>query len=51
MYSLSEKPDIVAITEAKLSNNTVTNIDMSGYKFYQCRLDDCGRWSWYLCLQ
>ena len=36
MYSLSEKPDIVAITETKLNNNTVTNIDIhvSGYKFY-----------------
>ena len=49
MYSLSEKPDIVAITEAKLSNNTVTNIDMSGYKFYHVDSTAAGGAGIYVC--
>ena len=33
-YSLSVKPDILAVTETKLNSNTVTNINMPGYNFY-----------------
>ena len=33
--TFSRKPDIIGISETKLSQNSVTNIDLLGYKFYQ----------------
>jgi hypothetical protein len=33
--TFSRKPDIIGISETKLSQNSVTNIDLLGYNFYQ----------------
>ena len=34
IYTLSSKPDVIAITETKLNVNTIHNIDIPGYNFY-----------------
>ena len=34
IYTLSSKPDVLAITETKLNEKTVSNVDISGYNFY-----------------
>ncbi len=34
IYTLSSKPDVLAVTETKLNENTVSNVDISGYNFY-----------------
>ena len=33
-YTLSNRPDILAVTETRLNNNTVVNIQIPGYNFY-----------------
>ena len=34
IYALSSKPDVLALTETRLNENTTVNIDVPGYKFY-----------------
>ena len=34
IYTLSSKPDIIAVTETKLNVNTIHNIEIPGYNFY-----------------
>lgn len=34
IYCISSKPDILAVTESKLNENTLTNVDIFGYSFY-----------------
>lgn len=34
IYTLLSKPDVIAVTETKLNENTLINIDMHGYNFY-----------------
>ena len=34
LHSVNRKPDILAITETRLSNRTVTNIDILNYDFF-----------------
>ena len=34
IHSVSPKSDVLAITETKLNENSVTNVDISGYNFY-----------------
>ena len=34
IYTLSSKPDVLAVTETKLNEKTVSNVDISGYNFY-----------------
>ena len=34
LYSANRKPDILAITEMRLSTRTVTNVDIPNYDFF-----------------
>jgi hypothetical protein len=34
LYTLNSRPDILAITETKQSNNTVVNVDLHNYNFF-----------------
>ena len=34
LHSVNRKPDILAITETRLSNRTVTNVDILNYDFF-----------------
>ena len=34
LYFLDSKPDVMAITETRLSSNSVTNLDISNYNFF-----------------
>ena len=34
IYTLSSKPDVIAVTETKFNVNTIHNIDIPGYNFY-----------------
>jgi exonuclease III len=34
IYSVSHKPDILAVTETRLNDNTIDNVDIHGYTFY-----------------
>ena len=34
LHSVNRKPDILAITETRLSNRTITNVDILNYDFF-----------------
>lgn len=38
LHSVNRKPDILAITETRLSNQTVTNVDILNYDFFHTNL-------------
>ena len=59
LHSVNRKPDILAITETRLSNRTVTNIDILNYDFFHtnplkqasgsglCLEKSCHSWTWF----
>ena len=34
LASFKRKPDIIAVTETRLNDNTVCNVDITGYNFF-----------------
>ena len=38
IYTLSSKRDVLAVTETKLNEKTVSNVDILGYNFYHVDL-------------
>ena len=45
LYSLDSRPDIVAITETRLSFNSISNLDIPNYNFFSCCYSCHGHYS------
>ena len=51
LYSANRKPDILAITETRLSTRTVTNVDIPNYDLFHTNSPTQAGGSGFICLQ